>query len=58
MYKVSKYCIPVEDDNKVIVFNTLTSSVIKLNQQMYSLIFEKNIFPENDLELQTLVDMG
>lgn len=58
MYKVSKYCIPVEDDNKIIVFNTLTSSVIKLNQQMYSLIFEKNIFPENDLELQTLVDMG
>lgn len=58
MFRVSKYCISVEDGEKMIIFNTMTSSVIKMDKKMYHQVFEMNEKP-NDTDLcQALENMG
>ena len=39
MWKVSKYIVSVPQGEEVIVFNTFTSSLILLEQELYNKIF-------------------
>lgn len=57
MLKVSKYSIAVEDRDKIIVFNTLTSSVIRMDKDVYYHVFVLNEIPDDDT-CKILVDMG
>ena len=58
MFKISKYCIPIENEGQMIVFNTMTSSVIKMDKEMFHRIFELNIMPDDKNTLQALEEMG
>lgn len=58
MYKVSKYFIAIEDGNKIIVFNTMTTSIIKMDKDMYFNIFVENEIPDNVEIRQSLINMG
>ena len=65
MWKVSKYIVSVPQGEEVIVFNTFTSSLILLEQELYNKIFVRKEFDDLDgdvlkslIEMSYLVDAG
>ena len=65
MWKVSKYIVSVPQGEEVIVFNTFTSSLILLEQELYNKIFVQKEFDDLDgdvlkslIEMSYLVDAG
>ena len=65
MWKVSKYIVSVPQGKDVIVFNTFTSSLILLEQELYNKIFVRKEFDDLDgdvlkslIEMSYLVDAG
>ena len=65
MWKVSKYIVSVPQGEEVIVFNTFTSSLILLEQELYNKIFVRKEFDDLDgdvlkslTEMSYLVDAG
>lgn len=65
MWKVSKYIVSVPQGEDVIVFNTFTSSLILLEQELYNKIFVQKEFDDLDgdvlkslTEMSYLVDAG
>ena len=58
MPKPSKFIITVKDGEKISLFNTLTSSVVRLDTELYEKLFICNDF-ENETEIvSTLKQMG
>ncbi len=60
MYKLSNYIINVFDEscNKMIIFSTLTTSIVKLEMKIYEDIFENQLFDKYPCEMQTLIGGG
>ena len=57
MFKVSKFNIKIEDGEKYLIFNTLTSSLIRVEKDTYHKIFEQFIFDDKGIK-KSLFDMG
>lgn len=58
MPKSSKFIITVKDGEKISLFNTLTSSVVRLDTELYEKLFVCNDF-ENETEIvSALKQMG
>lgn len=58
MLKPSKYYIPVEADGKIALFQTLTSSVVKMDKKMYARIFEQGDLQTDNDAVLALESMG
>lgn len=58
MLKPSKYYIPVEVDGKIALFQTLTSSVVKMDKKMYARIFEQGDLQTDNDAVLALESMG
>lgn len=58
MLKPSKYYIPVEIDDKIALFQTLTSSVVKIDRAMFSRIFEEGDLRTDPDAVAALESMG
>jgi radical SAM protein with 4Fe4S-binding SPASM domain len=56
MYKASKFAIIKEINNEILLFSTLTTSVIVLNKETFSGIFEQNNFSLYNDEVNELLN--
>lgn len=58
MYKTSIFSVPVEDGDSILVYQTLTSSLIRLEPSVYRSLFEEQRIPNNPQQVEALVSMG
>ena len=58
MLKPSKFIIPVELDGKIALFQTLTSSVVRMNNDFYNKFFVNRTYCGDEDELIALKRMG
>lgn len=58
MYRQSMFCIPVEDAGSMLVYQTLTSSLIKVSPEFYHSVFETGTLPDDPQQVEALVSMG
>lgn len=58
MYKTSMFSVPVEDGDFILVYQTLTSSLIRLEPSVYRSLFEEQRIPNNPQQVEALVSMG
>lgn len=52
MYKTSIFSVPVEDGDSILVYQTLTSSLIRLEPSVYRSLFEEQRIPNNPQQVE------
>lgn len=59
MYNISKYIVSqIINENEVLLYSTLSTSVVVLEKNIYTDIFKLNLFDKYDSECRELADMG
>lgn len=57
-YKPSMFCVPVEDGDLMLVYNTLTSSLVRVKREMYHKLFIDGTIPDDPNQRDALISMG
>lgn len=58
MYKFSKFIIELKRSNTVILYSTLTTSIVELEKDIYNDIFNKKMFSQHQDYVTVLYEMG